>query len=343
MAQKQEILAQQIIKQIQSDKFVPVYYLMGTESYYIDMVSDWVEHKLLTEEEKEFNQIVLYATSDTKIDTIISTARRYPLMASKQVVIVKEAQNIRQLDKLEYYLKQPMQSTVLLFCHKNGSLDMRKKVANKITKAGGIFMKSDALRDYQLPDFIMDYVLQKKLTIKHKATIMLADHIGTDLQRMTSELDKLVLVMGPDEKEITPDLIETNIGISKEFNNFELTAAVAAKDYAKTMQIVHYFESNPKGMVLVTTLIPLYDFFANLMQVYYVPNKDAYSIARTVGLQDWIVKKQYIPAMRLYTGLKTMEIIGLIRYADAEAKGAGGTSSKTDGNILRELIFHIFH
>lgn len=343
MAQKQEILAQQLIKQIQSDQFVPIYYLMGTESYYIDMVSDWVEQNLLTVEEKEFNQIVLYATSETKIDTIISTARRYPLVASKQVVIIKEAQNIRQLDNLEYYLNRPMPSTILLFCHKNGSLDMRKKIAGKMAKLGTVFMKSDALRDYQLPDFIEDYVHHQKLTIKHKATIMLADHIGTDLQRMTSEIDKLVLVMEPNQMEITPDLIETNIGISKEFNNFELTAAVAAKDYAKTMQIVHYFESNPKGMVLVTTLIPLYDFFANLMQAYYVPHKDSYSIAKTLGVQEWLVKRQYIPAMSLYTGLKTMQIIGLIRYADATAKGAAGTSSKTDGDILRELIFQIFH
>lgn len=343
MAQKQEIEALEIIKRIQSGQFVPIYYLMGTESYYIDMVSDWIEQNLLTDEQKEFNQIVLYATSETKIDTIISTARRYPLMAPKQLVIVKEAQNIKQLDKLELYLKKPMPSTVLVFCHKHGSLDMRKKITSKITKAGGVFFKSDALRDYQLPDFILDYVQKKKLQINHKATVMLANHIGTDLQRLTSELDKLVLVMGSKQNEITPELIETNIGISKEFNNFELTAAVATKDYAKAMQIVHYFESNPKGMVLVTTLIPLFDFFANLMQAYYVPNKDSYSIARTLGVQEWLVKKQYIPAMKLYTGLKTMQIIGLIRYADAMAKGAAGTSSKTDGDILRDLVFHIFH
>jgi len=343
MVHKQQLVAQQIIKQVQSKKFVPLFYLMGTESYFIDMVSDWVEQNLLTEQEKEFNQIVLYATSDTKIESIISLARKYPLMASKQLIIVKEAQNIRQLDKLEYYLEKPMPSTVLLFCHKHGSLDMRKKIVNKITKAGGVFMKSDTLREYQLPDFINEYIQSKRLSISHKATIMLADHIGTDLQRLTSELEKLVLVMKADEKEITPDLIERNIGISKEFNNFELTAAVAAKDYAKAMQIVHYFESNPKGMDLVTTLMPLFDFFANLMQAYYVPQKDAYSIAKTLGIQEWLVKKQYMPAMRLYTGLKTMQIIGLIRYADATAKGANGTSSKTDGDILRELIFKIFH
>ncbi len=337
---KEQITYFEILTQLRAKKYLPVYYLMGQESYYIDELSDFFEEHILTEEEKEFNLTVVYG-GDTDMATIVTAAKRYPMMAKYQVIIVKEAQSIKDMDNLEYYLQNPAPSTLLVFCHKHGVLDRRRKVATLIRKKG-ILYESKSIRERELPGFIVDYVKQRGTQIDSKASAMLTDYVGPDLSRMAGELDKLLIARSEKDKIITPDLVERNIGISKQYNNFELQNAIIEGNILKANQIVKYFNENPKNNPIQVTLTVLFNYFSNLMLAYYAPSKTEQGIVNMLGLRFAWQAKDYIRGMQRFSGVKTMKIIDEIRYADAKTKGVDNVSA-TNGEILKELIFRIIH
>jgi len=337
---KQEITCDDISKELRAKQYRPVYYLMGEEPYYIDLIADYITDNILTETEKEFNLTVVYG-ADVDIATVINAAKRYPMMSEHQVVVVKEAQNIRNMEELSYYLQKPLLSTILVICHKHGVLDRRKKLAAEIEKTGVLF-ESKKVKDAQLPAFITSYMKRKGIDVEPKATAMLADFVGADLSRLTGELEKLIITLPKGHTRVTPEQIEKNIGISKDYNNFELRSALVEKDVLKANKIIKYFEENPKTNPIQMTLSLLFGFFSNLMLAYYAPEKSEQGIANMLGLRTPWQAKDYLAAMRRYNGVKTMQIIGEIRYADAKSKGVGNPSL-SDGDILRELVFKILH
>ena len=327
---KQEITCDDILKELRAKQYRPVYYLMGEEPYYIDLISDYITDNVLNETEKEFNLTVVYG-ADVDVATIINAAKRYPMMSEHQVVVVKEAQNIRNIEELSYYLQKPLLSTILVICHKHGVLDKRKKLAAEIEKSGILF-ESRKVKESQLP----------AIDLEPKATSMLADFVGTDLSRLTGELEKLIITLPKGQTRVTPEQIERNIGISKDYNNFELRSAIVEKDVLKANRIIKYFEENPKTNPIQMTLSLLFGFFSNLMLAYYAPEKSEQGIAAFLGLKSPWQSREYLNAMRMYNGIKTMQIIGEIRYTDAKSKGVGNPSLN-DSDLLRELVFKILH
>ena len=335
-----EVTYEEIVRNLKNEVYSPIYFLMGEEDYYIDRISDYLVNHALTETEKEFNLTVLYG-ADTDIATVINAAKRYPMMSKYQVVVVKEAQHLRNIEELTYYLQKPLASTILVFCYKHGALDRRKKITAEIEKAGVLFA-SKKLKEAQLPSFISSYLKRKQVEIEPKASEMMAEFVGADLNRMAGELEKLIITLPAGQKRITPELIERNIGISKDYNNFELRNALIAKDVLKANQIVKYFEENPKNNPLQVTLAVLFNFFANLMLAYYAPEKTDQGIAAQLGLRSPWQSKDYMIAMQKYSGVKVMQIIGAIRECDAKSKGIGNPSTP-DGELLRSLVYMILH
>lgn len=338
---KQEYTYEGIIRELHAKQYRPVYYLMGDEPFYIDKIADYIADNVLTDTEKEFNQTILYGGDIDNVSTIINAAKRYPMMSEYQVIIVKEAQSIPGMEELVYYLQKPLKSTILVICHKHGTLDKRKKLAAEIEKAGILF-ESKKLKDAQLPTFITSYIKQKGYDIDPKATAMLAEFVGADLSRLVGEMEKLIITTSKNSTKITPEQIEKNIGISKDYNNFELRSALIEKDVLKANKIVKYFEENPKTNPIQVTLSLLFSFFANLMMAYYAPEKSEQGIASFVGLKATWQAKEYMIAMRRYSGVKTMQIINEIRTTDAKSKGVEN-SSLSDADLLRELVFKILH
>lgn len=337
---KKETTYEEVIRDLKAGNYAPVYYLMGEEAYFIDKISDYIIDHVLNEVEKEFNLTVLYGM-DSDVATVINAAKRYPMMSERQVIVVKEAQALRNSEELVYYLQKPLHSTLLVLCHKHGTLDKRKKLAVEVEKNGVLF-ESKKLKEAQLPAFITSYLKQKSIDVESKAVAMLADFVGTDLSRLTGELDKLAITLPIGESRVTPELIEKNIGISKDYNTFELRNALIEKDILKANRIIKYFEENPKTNPIPMTLSLLFSFFSNLMLAYYAPDKSDHGIAAMLGLRTPWQAKDYMTAMRRYSGIKVMEIIGEIRIADARSKGVGN-SSMSHGDILRELVFKILH
>lgn len=330
-----------ILQEISNKNLRPVYYLMGEEPYYIDQLTARFANDVLTESEREFNQTVVYA-QDTNMGNILSLAKRYPMMAERQVIIVKEAQNLKgEIDSLSFYLQKPQPSTVLVFCHKNGTLDRRKKVAGDIERAGGAVFESKKLREDLLPYFISNHVKNHQLTIDVKAIMMLIESIGSDLNRLTSELEKLYVNMSGN-MAITPDMVEEYTGISKEYNVFELKNALIAKDIAKAGRITKYMEDNPKNFPLQQILPLLFSYFSNLMLSYYAPQRTEQGLASYFGLKSAWGTGDYIYGMRNYSAVKVMEIISALRRTDAMSKGIGATANTTQG-LLRELVYFILH
>ena len=341
MAAKQGITCEEVLKELKNKQYRPVYYLMGEEDYYIDLIADYIADHVLTEMEKEFNLTVVYG-ADTDISAIINAAKRYPMMSAYQVVIVKEAQAVRNMEELTYYLQKPLPSTILVLCHKHGVLDRRKKLAAEIDKVGILF-ESPKVKEAQLPLFINSYMKQKGVDCDPKAAAMLTEYVGADLNRLTGELEILIITLPKNLTRITPEQVEQNIGISKDYNNFELKSALIEKDVLKANKIVKYFAENPKTNPIQMTLSILFGFFSNLMLAYYAPEKTEQGVAAFLGLKSPWQAREYLLAMRRYNGTKTMRIIGEIRYADARSKGVGATSNTTDSDLLRELIFFILH
>ena len=337
---KQEYTYEGIIRELQAKQYRPVYYLMGDEAFYIDKIADYIIDNVLNDTEKEFNQTILYG-ADVDAATIINAAKRYPMMSEYQVIVVKEAQAVHNMEELVFYLQKPLQSTILVLCHKHGSLDKRKKLAAEIEKVGVLY-ESKKLKEAQLPAFIAAYIKQKGFDIDQKATAMLAEFVGTDLSRLVGEMEKLIITSSKNSTKITPEQIEKNIGISKDYNNFELRSALVEKDVLKANKIVKYFEENPKTNPIQMALSLLFGFYSNLMMAYYAPEKSEQGIAAFLGLKSPWQAREYMAAMRKYSGIKTMQIISEIRTTDAKSKGVEN-SSLSDGDLLRELVFKILH
>lgn len=341
MPAKQGVTFQTIMQDLKNRNFAPFYLLMGDESYYIDSISDYIASHVLSPEECDFNQTICFGSDVTAVQ-IADMARRYPMMSEYQVIIVKEAQNIRSLEALEKYLKNPVKSTILVWCHKNGKIDARKKVLG-LAQSVGVVFESKKLRDYQLPDFIQNYLKPKKISIDPKSCQMIADYIGADLSRIVSELDKILIYLPEDDRRITPEVVEKEVGVSKDFNAFELRNAIVSKDVFKANQIIKYFDNNPKAGSLYSFLPLLFSFFQNLMIVHYSPNKSSeQDIARALDLKSAWGSKDFITGLRNYSARKTMEIISKIREVDGKSKGLDNPNTGA-GELMKELIFFILH
>lgn len=338
---KANITHREIVESIRKQEYAPVYLLMGEEPYYIDRVSEYIADNVLTKDEQDFNQTIIYCTRETAVGDIVNCARRYPMMAKYQVVIVKEAQNLLKLDELAVYAQNPLKTTILVICYKNGTVDRRKKLVPAIEKVGVVF-ESKKLKDGMLPQFIMDYLRRKQVSIEEKACQMLADNVGADLNRLVGELDKLALSLAEGEMRITADLVEKNVGISKEFNMWELRDSVMRKDVLRANKILYHFDQNSKANPPVMVVSMLFNLFALIMQAFYSPDRSEQGLMKHLELrQSWQVR-DYMAAMRLYTPMKTMQIIGKLRETDARLKGIN-RGNLTDADIMHELLFFILH
>ena len=328
--------ANTIINTIKSGTIHPIYFLMGEEAYFIDTISSYIENNILSEEEKGFNQVVLYGR-DVTVDEIVSNAKRYPMMAERQVVIVKEAQDLsRTIENLVSYAENPQPTTVLVFCYKYKKLDARKKLAKTIKKTGVLF-ESKKLYDNQVPDWIKGVLATKGYTITPKAAQMLVEFLGNDLGKVNNEIQKLQLIL-PDGKQITPQDIEENIGISKDFNNFELQNAIGARDIKKAYAIVQYFAQNPKNHPIVMTVSLLYSFFSKLLTYHSLSNKA--NASKALGVNPYFIKDYQLAASN-YPMKKVSTIITAVKEADLKSKGVGA-SNMPQGDILKELLVTIF-
>lgn len=339
-ANKAEITYTDVVRDVRNKQFKPIYYLMGEESYYTDKTAEFIVNEVLTEDQRDFNLSVFYG-ADSSIGEILMAAKRFPMMSDYQVVLVKEAQQLSSLEGLAEYLDHPQKQTLLVFCHKNGSLDSRKAVTKAIA-ASGVLLENKKLKEVQLRQFVHQYVQRKKLSIDDKSAELLAENVGSDLNRLSTEIEKLVLTMPQGETRITPQQIETNIGISKEYNNFELRSAIVAKDVFKVNKIANYFDKNPKSNPLQVTLASLFGYFSNLMLAHYAPVKTEQGVADLLGFRTAWQSRDYLAGMKMYSARKTMDIIAAIRLADARSKGVGNKSA-TSGQILQELLFFILH
>ena len=327
-----------IISDLRNKKYAPVYFLMGDEPYYIDKITDFIADNVLSESEKPFNQVIVYG-KDTDIATIIDTARRYPMMASYFVVIVKEAQQMKDIDDLIHYVEQPQPSTLLVIGYKYKILDKRKKLYKSINEKGLLF-ESKKLYEDKIPDWITGYLKSHNRTVEPKAAFILTENLGNDLSRIAGELDKLLITL-PDERHITSEHIEKYIGISKEYNNFELHKALGQKNIIKANRIIYYFSQNQKNNPLTVTITSLYYYFTRVMLYHTLQDKSAGNAASVLQVNPFFLK-DYETAARNYSRNKLAEIISLLREYDMKSKGYE-SASIPEGELLRELIFKILH
>ena len=342
MAEAKNVTFEGIMADLKAGNYAPVYYLMGEESYYIDKICDFIAEHALQPEERDFNQTVLFG-SDVTAAQVADAARRYPMMAERQVVIVKEAQNLKQTDQLEKYFKKPMPQTVLVMCHKNGVIDGRKREYVKTIREAGVLFESKKLRDRDLPHFIESYLKQREVSIDPKSTQLIADAIGADLSRLTGELDKVIISLPKESRRVTPQVVEDQIGVSKEFNSFELQNAIVNRNVFKAYQIVKYFDDNPKAGNIYQFLPMLFSYFQNLMIAYYAPQKQSQEgVAEWLELRNPWAAKDYMTGLRNYSGMKVMQIISKIREIDAKSKGLDNPNTPP-GELMKELIFYILH
>ena len=327
-----------IVSDIKKGNIKPIYFLMGEESYYIDKISDFIEDTVLDEAEKGFNQQVMYGR-DATIEDIVGAAKRYPMMAERQVLIVKEAQDLsRSIEKLVSYAENPQPTTVLVFNYKYKKLDKRKKLYKVIAKSGLIF-ESKKLYENQVSDWIRRVLSGKKYQVEPKAAQMLVEFLGTNLSKISNELDKLMLIL-PEGTIISPTHIEENICISKDYNNFELRKAVGEKNVVKANRIIAYFAENPKNNPLVMTISLLNSFFTQLLLFHSLDDRSKNSVSKMLGVNPFFVD-EYFLAGRNYPMRKVAQVIAFLRDADIKSKGVG--ANQTNEDVLKELLFKILH
>jgi len=325
-----------IISNIKNGDIKPIYFLMGEEPFYIDGIEKYIEENILTEEEKGFNQTIYYGR-DVSIEDIVSSAKRFPMMADRQVIIVKEAQDLsRTIENLISYAENPQLSTVLVICYKYKKLDKRKKLYKAIAKIGVLF-ESKKLYDNQVPDWIRSVLKGRGYTISPKAAQMLVEFLGNDLSKVYNELEKLQLICKPEE-QITAEIIEKNIGISKDFNNFELQNAISSRDVKKAFGIIQYFAHNPKSHPLVLTVSLLFSFFTKVLKYHALDNKSM--APKVLGVNPYFIK-DYETAARNYPMKKVSKIISSIREIDMKSKGVGANLSH--GDLLKELLVKVMN
>ena len=333
-----------VLKDLKNNKYAPVYFLQGEEPYYIEKISNYIEHHALQEHEKGFNQIIMYG-QDVTIAAILGNARRYPMMAERQVLIVKEAQNISDLGKesgekmLTAYISNPLPSTILVFNYKLKKLDARKTFTKSIDKFT-VFVESKKFYDNQLPDWITSYFTEKGFKVSPRTSVLIGDYIGNNLERIANEIDKLLINLKPGE-EVTPDHVQRYIGISKEFNVFELQKALTVRDVLKSNQIVNYFAANPKNNPIIPIISSLFSFFSKLLIAHHTKDKSERSLASAIGVNPYFVK-DYIGALKNYPTAKVIAVVHDLKIADLQSKGVESPNI-SDGEILKELVFKILH
>jgi DNA polymerase III subunit delta len=334
----------EILEKLKSREFSPVYFLQGEEPYYIDLIAGYLEANVLQESEKGFNQVMMYG-KDVDMAQVLMQARRFPMMAERQVVIVKEAQNIQDLEKeagskqLEAYLQKPVPSTVLVFCYKHKVLDGRKALA-KVLQKQAVFLTTKKLYDNQVAGWIVSFVRAKGYQISPRAVMLLSEYIGADLSRLANEIDKVAINLQPNQA-IDDKLVQENVGMSKEYNIFELQSALIQKNSVKAAQIIRYFASDPRSNPLIPMLSLLFNFFTKILTLHQLPDKSEGGVARALGNRSFLAK-EYLQAMRAYNIWQTVEVIHYIRVADLQSKGIDAPSH-ADAEILRELVFKILH
>ncbi len=326
-----------IIAELKAGTYKPVYFLTGEEPYFIDVITDYIMNHALPENERAFNQLVVYGR-DTDMLSIVGSARKFPMMASRQLIVVKEAQHLRSLEGLESYLSEPLRSTILVFAYKYKKLDKRIKVAKLLAEKAVVF-DSEKIREDKVPVWITSHLGSLGYQIESKAASLLVDFLGNDLGRIAGELNKLILVLPAGLKMVTPALIEKNIGISKDFNNFELNKALATKDVVKANRIVNYFSANQKSNPMVLTISSLFYYFTKILIFHGISDKSRENVARELGINPYFVN-EYQQAAKTFSFAKTKEIISWLRQYDLKAKGA---SSASEGDLLKELIYKILH
>ena len=328
-----------IVSDIKDGNIKPVYFLMGEEPYYIDKISEFIENNILSEEEKGFNQMVLYGR-DVTVEDVIDNAKRFPMMAERQVIIVKEAQDLsRTIESFNAYALNPQPSTVLVLCYKYKKIDKRKALYKTIKKSGVVF-ESPKLYDNQVPEWIKRVLSGKNYQIEPKASLMLVEFLGTNLSKISNELDKLLVVL-PAGLTITAKDIEDNIGISKDYNNFELRKAVGERNVLKANQIINYFGQNQKANPMIMTISLLNSFFTQLLIFHSLQDKSKNSAARALKVNPYFIS-DYVTAARNFPMRKVSQVIGLLREADLKTKGLGANSLPAK-DILKELLFKIIH
>jgi DNA polymerase-3 subunit delta len=327
----------QLVTDIKTGNLKPIYFLMGEEAYYIDKISDFIETTVLAEEERGFNQMILYGR-DVTIEDIIANAKRYPMMAEHQVVIIKEAQDLsRTIEKLVSYAENPQPSTVLVINYKYKKLDKRKTLYKTINKVGVVY-ESKKLYENQVADWIRRLLSSKNYTISPKAAQMLVEFLGTDLSKINNELEKLQIIL-PKGTQINPEHIEENIGISKDYNNFELRKAIGEKDTVKVYKIVNYFAENPKDNPMVVTVSLLFNFFSQLLHFHGLKDKSPRSVASALKVNPYFVN-EYITAARNYPMRKVSRVISALREFDVRNKGVN-SNAVPQGDLLKELMVRI--
>lgn len=340
MAVKKETLSYiQICNDIENGIFSPIYVLMGEEPYYIDLIEDKIVSKALTSDEKEFNLTIAYGL-DTDIRSIINECKRYPIMSNYQVVVLREAQNNKELDLLKLYAEKPLESTILIICHKHSNIKATDFIKTLKANSTGVVFESPKISENNVGQIITEYVTSKGGKIDAKATSMLKDFVGTDLARIFGEVDKLFILLG-NNKYITPEIIERNIGISKDFNNFELENAIRNKNALKANQIINYFEKNPKNNPTVLTIGLLFSFFSNLLLARTAKVKTEQGIMDAIGTKSSYRAKMFIEAMKYYSTAGCVNIISYLREFDTKSKGIN--SRQNEYQLLRELIYKILH
>lgn len=328
-------------KEILKKSFKPIYLFMGDESFFIDDLTNMMDKMILSETERDFNHSVFYGV-DSDVRTIISTCQRYPMMAEYQVVIVKEAQRLDNFDLLALYAKNPLKSTILIINYKHGTVDGRKAVVRAIDNVGVIF-ESKRLYENQVPAFITSYYRDRGVQIDGKATQMLVDYVGNDLSKLVKELEKLQVVLSGKQQRVTPDIVEENIGISKDYNNFELIKAIANKDRARAFRIVNYFEQDQKTNPLVLTISSFIYYFNNLVECYWLPHKSEQSVMKALNFRSTFMTRDYMAGLRNYSVTEVMEIISQLRTFDARSKGIDNPPYTSNGDLLKELVAKIMH
>ena len=349
----------QILLDLKRRIFKPVYFLSGDEAYYIDVISDYIENNVLEDSDKEFNQTVVYG-KDADLVSILGLAKQFPMMSEHNVVIVKEAQNIKELNKSAgsdddgessksvsstasqqflNYIVNPQPSTILVFCFKYKTIDKRSAVAKSLQK-NAVFLETKKLYDNQVPEWINEYVKEKKYSIGPKATFLMAEFLGNDLSKISNEIDKLLISL-PEGKEITPDLIQDNIGISKDYNVFELQDALAKKDVLKANRIINHFAANEKDNPAPLVLISLYGYFSKILKYHFLQDKSKFAAAQALGVNPFFVDG-YAKAALNYNSSKLKQIFTYLKETDLKSKGVDN-SGVTYGELLKELIFKILH
>jgi DNA polymerase III subunit delta len=336
---KNKVSLEELLNDLKNKIYKPVYFFTGEESYYIDKITDYIMDNVLTENEKAFNQTVIYG-KDGDASLVLNAVRRFPMMSNQQLVILKEGQELKNFEDLIYYIENPLKSTILVINYKYKSLDKRKKIYKSIEQNAVIF-ESEKFYEEKIPNWIATYLSKRNYKIEAKAAVLLTEFLGNDLSKLSNELDKLIITISDNNQVITSQLIEKNIGISKEYNNFELQNALTRKDVLKANRIINYFAGNQKNNHITQTITNLYYFFSKVLVYHNLNDKSRKNVAVALKINPYFAGEYELAAKNI-SQEKLVQIISLLREYDMKSKGFGNVSA-SPGDLLKELIFKILH